>query len=161
MNVSGLCTSVPGTVRDGSAVADTPQSTQTVSCGLRQRLKQRLQPRVFSPSRVKRARARESPCPTPVVGRQRVTSGSGVTLSLRDRDCPTTHHPSQAKPSQAKPSQAKPSQAKPSQAKPSQAKPSQPLSSPSPSLPPPPPSWVALFHLFDPFGTDSEVDFNF
>ena len=32
MGVSGLCTSVPGTVRVWSRVADTPQSTQTVSC---------------------------------------------------------------------------------------------------------------------------------
>ena len=35
-----------------------------------------------SPGRVRRASARESPCPTPVVGQQRVTVGSGVTLSL-------------------------------------------------------------------------------
>ena len=38
MSVSGLCTSAPGTVRVWSTVADTPQSTQTVSCGLRQGL---------------------------------------------------------------------------------------------------------------------------
>ena len=38
MSVSGLCTRVPGTARVWSAAADTPQSTQTVSCGLRQRL---------------------------------------------------------------------------------------------------------------------------
>ena len=39
MSVSGLRTSVPGSVRVWSAVADTPQSTQAVSCGSRQRLK--------------------------------------------------------------------------------------------------------------------------
>ena len=60
MSVSGRCTSVPGTVRVWGAVADTPQSTQTVSCGLRQRQGEE----------------------TPVVGRQRVNSGSGVMLSL-------------------------------------------------------------------------------
>ena len=38
------------------------------------------------PGRVRRASARESPCPTPMVGRQRVTSGSGVMVSLRDGD---------------------------------------------------------------------------
>ena len=38
MGVSGLCTRVPGTVQVWSTVADTPQSTQTVSCGLRQGL---------------------------------------------------------------------------------------------------------------------------
>ena len=34
-----VCTKVPGTVRVGSAVADTPQSMQVVSCGSRQGLK--------------------------------------------------------------------------------------------------------------------------
>ena len=38
MSVSGLCTRVPGTVRVWCAAADTPQSTQTVSCGSRQGL---------------------------------------------------------------------------------------------------------------------------
>ena len=46
MSVSGLRTRVPGSVRVWSAVADTPQSTQTVSCGSRQRLKQRPRTRV-------------------------------------------------------------------------------------------------------------------
>ena len=36
MCVGGLRTSVPRTVRVWSAVVDTPHSTQTVSCGLRQ-----------------------------------------------------------------------------------------------------------------------------
>ena len=39
MSVSGPCTRVPRTVRVWCAVADTPQSTQAVSCGSRQRLK--------------------------------------------------------------------------------------------------------------------------
>ena len=36
----------------------------------------------FSPGRARRARARESPCQAPEVGRQRVAGGSGVTLLL-------------------------------------------------------------------------------
>ena len=80
MSVSGLCTRVP--VRVWSAVADTPQSNQAVSCGSRQRLKGRPRPeQLFSPSGVRRASALESPCQAPVVGRHRVTGGSGVTLS--------------------------------------------------------------------------------
>ena len=45
----------------------------------------RPRPRVvfFSLGGVRRASARESPCQTPVVGRQRVAGGSGVALSLR------------------------------------------------------------------------------
>ena len=45
----------------------------------------RPRPRVvfFSPGRVRRASARESPCQTPVVGQRIVTDGSAVTLSLR------------------------------------------------------------------------------
>ena len=70
MSVSGLRTRVPGTVR---VAAETQTETAAQS-------------RVFSPCRVRRARARESPCQTPVVGRQRVTSGSGVMLSLGDGD---------------------------------------------------------------------------
>ena len=58
MSVRGLCTSVPGTARVWSAVGDTPQSTQAVSCGLRQRPKQRPWPRVefFFPGRVRHQR---------------------------------------------------------------------------------------------------------
>ena len=33
---------------------------------------------------MRRASARESPCPTPVVGQRKVTDGSAVTLSLRE-----------------------------------------------------------------------------
>ena len=57
----------------------------------------------FSLSRVSRASARQSPCQTPEVGRQRVTGGSGVTLSLgegrqreasrRATQCDLTVHP--------------------------------------------------------------------
>ena len=72
VSVSGLCTRVPGTARVWSAAADTPKSTQAVSCGLRQ-----------TPGRVRRASARESPCQTPEVGRQRVAGGSGVALPFR------------------------------------------------------------------------------
>ena len=38
----------------------------------------------YSPGRVRRASARESPCLTPAAGRHRVTDVSGVTLSLRE-----------------------------------------------------------------------------
>ena len=44
-SVSGLCASVPGTVRVWSAVADTPQSTQTVSRGVAAGTHKRPQPR--------------------------------------------------------------------------------------------------------------------
>ena len=67
MSVSGLRTSVPLSVRVCSAVADTPHSTQAVSCGSRQRHKGDHSPEkcFFLPGRVRRASARESPCQTP------------------------------------------------------------------------------------------------
>ena len=43
---------------------------------------------VFSPGRMRRASARDSPCQTLEVGRQRVTGGRGVTLSLGVGSCP-------------------------------------------------------------------------
>ena len=77
---------VRGTALVWSAMVDTPRSIQAVSCGSRQRLKGDRGPGLlFSPSRVRRASARESPCPAPVVGRQRVAAGRGVTLSLGAR----------------------------------------------------------------------------
>ena len=48
MGVSGLCTRVPGTVRVWCAAADTPLSTQAVSCGTRHK---RPRPRVVFFSR--------------------------------------------------------------------------------------------------------------
>ena len=76
---------VPGTVRVWCAAADTPSSTQAVSCGTRQGLTRDRGPEWrFSPGTVRRASARESPCPTPVVGQRKVTDGSAVTLSLRE-----------------------------------------------------------------------------
>ena len=53
-----------------------------VGCG-RDSQETAAQSGLFSPGRVRRASARESPCQTHVVGRQRVTDGSGVALSLR------------------------------------------------------------------------------
>ena len=51
-----------------------------VAAGTHKRPRPRV---VFSPGRVRRARALESPCQAPEVVRQRVTGGSGVTLSFR------------------------------------------------------------------------------
>ena len=78
MRESGLCTRVRGTARVGSAVADTPQSGRG-----RDSKETAAWSSVFSPGRVRRASARESPCQTPEIGRQKVTGGSGVTVSLR------------------------------------------------------------------------------
>ena len=91
MTVSGLRTSVPGSVRVWSAVADTPQSTQTVSCGSRQRLKQRPRTRVvFFFSRQGEESERSGITAWLVVKRDK---GSGVTLLRAVRESVTSQRP--------------------------------------------------------------------
>ena len=72
MSVSGLRTSVPGTARVWSAVADTPAEHPGCVVWVAAETHKRPRPRVafFLPGRVRRASARESPCQTPEVGRQ-------------------------------------------------------------------------------------------
>ena len=74
MCVSGLCTSVP--IPD-SAVADTPQSTLTVSC------ETATQSSVFFSRQGEESERSGITLPDTRGWSARVTSGSGVTLSLR------------------------------------------------------------------------------
>ena len=89
MSVSGLCTRVPGQSESGVPRQTLRRALRLCRVG-RGRDSQETAARssLFSPGRVRRASARESLCPTPVVGQHRVTVGSGVTLSLREGSRP-------------------------------------------------------------------------
>ena len=81
----GTHSSTPGSDECKRAAHESARDSPSLECrGLRQRLKGDRSRSLFSPDRVRRASARESPCPTPVVGRHRVAAGSGVTLPLRE-----------------------------------------------------------------------------